>query len=79
MATPTDQKSTTRPAVGLTGKGRAAVVLIRVRESWDSLSDDQQQECADLVARLAIALKAERNGVNHPNPRSLPLAARLSA
>jgi hypothetical protein len=71
---------TERPAVGLTPKGRAAVVLIRVRESWDSLSDGQQQECADLVARLSVALRNEQgNRANRTVSRPLPLIGRRPA
>jgi hypothetical protein len=79
MPTPTIPKHSTRSVVGLTPKGRATVLLIRVRESWDSLSDDQRAEVADLVAQLAAALRAERNGVNHPVSRPLPLVGRISA
>jgi hypothetical protein len=32
-----------RPVLGLTGKGRAAALLIRVRDSWESLSPEQQR------------------------------------
>jgi hypothetical protein len=79
MNSPTDQKSTTRPVVGLTGKGRATVVLIRVRESWDSLTPEQRAEVTELVAQLATALRREEMSRRRDNPRPMPLVGRLSA
>ena len=40
MLTPTIAKDTC-PAIGLTGKGRAAALLITVCERWESLSPAQ--------------------------------------
>jgi hypothetical protein len=80
MPTPTDQKSTTRPVSGLTGKGRATVVLIRVRESWDSLTPDQRAEVAELVARLSVAMRREQMSAEPTIARRpLPLVGRISA
>jgi hypothetical protein len=78
MPTPTITKHSTRPAVGLTTKGGAIVALIRIRDQWDSLTPAQQQECADLVARLSVALRREtvaQEAVSRP----LPLVGRISA
>jgi antitoxin (DNA-binding transcriptional repressor) of toxin-antitoxin stability system len=71
----------TRPAVGLTGKGRAVALLVTVRERYDSLSPDQQREVADLVARLSVALRAESSklATSKLAARPLPLVGRLSA
>jgi hypothetical protein len=81
MPTPTDQKCTTRPVSGLTAKGRAAVVLIRVRESWDSFTPDQRAEVADLVARLSAAMRRENRSVEQTGSarRPLPLVGRITA
>jgi hypothetical protein len=80
MPTPTiTDRTITRPVVGLTGKGRATVVLIRVRESWDSLTPDQRAEVAELVARLAAALRRETLSDDGKNFRPLPLVGRISA
>jgi hypothetical protein len=68
---------TARPAVGLTTKGRATVVLIRVRESWDSLTPDRRAEVAELVARLSVAMRREQV-VTRVTNRPLPLVGRLS-
>jgi hypothetical protein len=62
----------------LTEKGKAAALLIRVRESWDSLSDDQRAEVAALVVRLNQAMRRESvASTQHSHP--LPPASRLSA
>jgi hypothetical protein len=72
MPTPTITKHSTRPAVGLTGKGRAYLALAQVRDRWHEFSDDQKQEVADLVARLSVALRARptliRGFVRNPSP-----------
>ena len=61
MSTPTiTDRTTTRPAVGLTGKGRAAALLIRVREQWERLTPDQQAECSAILGRLSMALRREQ-------------------
>jgi hypothetical protein len=70
---------TTRPAVGLTPKGRATMVLIRIRESWDSLTPDQRAEVADLVAQLAAALRRDDVPSGAIIRRPLPLIGRISA
>ena len=82
MPTPTvTDRTTTRPAVGLTGKGRAYLALAAVRDRWDSLSDDQQAECADLVARLSVAMRNEKaTSPGHAGVTTrVPLVGRLSA
>jgi hypothetical protein len=75
---PTTDDHTTRPALGLTGKGRAAVVLIRVRESWDSLTPDQRAEVAELVARLSVAMRREIVAAPQQS-RPLPLVGRIAS
>jgi hypothetical protein len=81
MPTPTIAKSTTAPVAGLTGKGRAVALLVTVRDRWDSLTPDQRAEVADQVARLSVALRAEKLASTDANsvPRPLPLVGRLSA
>jgi hypothetical protein len=79
MPTPTDQKSITDPIVGLTTKGRATVVLIRIRESWDSLTPDQRAEVADLVAQLAIAMRREEITQSVRISRPLPLVSHIAS
>ena len=59
MPTPTITHRTTRRLGALTGKGNATALLIRVRDRWEQLSPSQQAECADLLERLAIALRRE--------------------
>jgi hypothetical protein len=78
MVTPTITESTTRPVSGLTPKGKAVVLLVTVRDRWDTLSDDQKQECADLVARLSVAMRRE-NVSPAKQFRPLPLVGRISA
>jgi hypothetical protein len=63
--------------IGITPKGRAYIALAAVRDRWDSLTPDQKQECAELVARLSLALRAERLEANRSRP--LPLVGRISA
>ncbi len=58
MPTPTIAHRTTRRHLsGLTGKGTAAALLIRVRDGWDQLSPSQRAEVTDILERLAVALK----------------------
>jgi hypothetical protein len=79
MRSSTASEHTTRPVSGLTGKGRAVALLVKVRDRWDSLTPDQKQEVADLVARLSVAMR--RDLVSHSNEvrRPQPLVGRLSA
>ena len=79
MPTPTILKSTTRPAVGLTGKGRAYAILLQVRDRWGTLNPDQQAECAELLDRLQAAMRREQMSFRKDSPRPLPLVARISA
>jgi hypothetical protein len=81
MPTPTvTHRTTTRPAVGLTPKGRATVLLIRVRDNWETFTPDQRAEVADLVARLSVAMRWEETyaGVSS-RPVRVPLIGRISA
>ena len=84
MPTPTiTDRTTTRPAVGLTTKGRATVLLIRVRGNWEQFTPDQRAEVADLVVRLSVAMRREQGNrsistVFAPRVR-VPLVGRLSA
>jgi len=62
MHTPTISKPTTRRHLsGLTGKGTAAALLIRVRDGWEQLSPSQQHECSAILERLAVALRREHS------------------
>jgi hypothetical protein len=67
----------------LTTKGKATVVLIRIRESWDSLTPDQRAEVADLVARLSVAMRREDARqlahVRVTARRPLPLVGRIAS
>jgi hypothetical protein len=66
--------------IGLTPKGRAYAALLAVRDRWDSLSDDQRAEVADLVAQLAAALRRERaSNFDTPRPVRVPLVGRICA
>jgi hypothetical protein len=99
MPTPTVTHPTTRPAVGLTGKGRAAstrsapspfgltakgravVLLAKVRDNWETFTPEQWAEVAELVARLAAALRQEKVATttfSNSRPR-VPLVGRISA
>jgi hypothetical protein len=59
MRSSTASEHTTRPVSGLTGKGRAVALLVKVRDRWGSLTPDQRAEVTDLVARLSVALRRE--------------------
>jgi hypothetical protein len=50
-----------RPALGLTGKGRAAALLITVRDAWEQLTPDQQAEFSAILERLSAALRREQS------------------
>jgi hypothetical protein len=62
----------------LTTKGKATVLLIRVRESWDSLTPDQRAEVAELIVRLSVAMRREKFP-NFGNSRPLPLVGRIAS
>ena len=62
----------------LTPKGRAAVLLIAVRDRWDTLTPSQQQECADILERLSVALRREHSVLTR-QPSPLPLVGRVVA
>ena len=80
MPTPTTTKSTARGLSGLTGKGRAAVALIAIRDHWDSLSPSQRHEVAGLVERLGVALRREHSlAVRTPSPARTPLVGRIAS
>ncbi len=61
MLTPTTPHRTTRRLSGLTGKGTAAALLIRVRDTWEQLSLSQQHECSAILERLAACLRREHS------------------
>jgi len=64
----------------LTGKGQAAALLVRVRESWDALSPSQQAECGAILERLAVALRREHSlATRAPSPARVPLLGRVVA
>ena len=55
------RRDDTQISTGLTGKGSATALLVRVRETWDSLSPSQQAECSAIIERLAASLKREHS------------------
>jgi len=61
MPTPTVTHRTTRRLSALTGKGRAVVLLMQVRDRWDALTPSQQHECELILERLATALRREHS------------------
>ena len=61
---------------GLTGKGRAAALLITVQQRWEQLTPDQQAECSAILERLAAALRREQA---HPVPARVPLVGRVAS
>jgi hypothetical protein len=61
----------------LTQKGRAAALLIRVRDSWEQLNPQQQAECSAILDRLQAAMRRE-DACQLARVR-VPLVARLSA
>ena len=63
----------------LTSKGRAAALLIRVRDSWDSLTPAQQAECSAILGRLSVALRAEEGHVDVTFQSGIPQMRRASA
>ena len=80
MPTPTVIQSTTRPRSGLTAKGQAAALLIRVRDGWEQLSPSQQHECSAILERLAVALRREHSlATRAPSPARVPLLGRVVA
>ena len=73
-------QTATRPRPGLTGKGQAAALLVRVRESWDALSPSQQAGCGAILERLAVALRREHSlATRAPSPARVPLLGRVVA
>jgi hypothetical protein len=61
----------------LTGKGRAYVLLMQVRDRWAELSPQQQAECSAILDRLQAAMRRE-DACQLARVR-VPLVARLSA
>ncbi len=57
MTTTTTPQHTTRRASALSGRGLAVVLLARVRDNWPNYTPSQRAECADILERLAVALK----------------------
>ena len=78
MPTPTVIQSTTRPRSGLTAKGQAAALLVRVRDGWDTFSPSQRAEVADLVDRLSQALRREHS-VRDRQPARVSLVGRIAS
>ncbi len=68
------RRDDTRISTCLTGKGQAAALLVRVRDTWDSLSPSQQAECADILTRLRAAMARE-----HSVGTRVPLLGRIVA
>ncbi len=54
-------QTATRPRPGLTGKGTAAALLVRVQQHWDDFTPAQQAECSAILARLSVALRREHS------------------
>ena len=69
-------QTATHIASGLTGKGTAAALLLRVRDGWADLSPSQQAECSAILGRLAIALKREHSVATR---QPLPLLGRIAS
>ena len=63
----------------LTPKGRATVALIAVRDRWGNLSPSQQAECAELLGRLNVALRAANTASPVPAGGTVPLLGRVAA
>jgi len=55
------------------------VLLIAVRDRWDTLSPSQQAEAAELLGRLSAALRRETCPHSGQVSPPLPLVGRLSA
>jgi hypothetical protein len=60
----------------LTPKGRAVALLVTLRDRWDTLAPEQQDECAAILERLAATLRSERANTER-SPQ--PLVGRLLA
>ena len=73
-------QTATRPRPGLTTKGKATVLLMQVRDRWDTFSPSQRAEVAELVDRLSVALRREHSlAARTPAAVRVPLLGRLTA
>jgi hypothetical protein len=80
MNRPDTAQHTTRPRSGLTAKGQAAALLVRVRDRWEQLSPAQQHECAEILGRLAATLRREHSvATRAPSPVRVPLLGRVAS
>jgi hypothetical protein len=62
----------------LTTKGKAHVLLTKVRDNWETFTPDQRAECAELVARLSVAMQREQPA-SAPRSVRVPLVGRICA
>ena len=80
MPTPTITNRTPRRLSGLTGKGRATVALLAIRDHWELLTPAQRRAVDELLGRLSVAMRREHSLANRaPSPVLVPLVGRLSA
>ena len=61
-------QSTTRYA--LTGRGRVVAVLVELDRRWPSLTEADQAEALELVARLAAIYRGQARPAPAPSRRS---------
>jgi len=60
QTTPTALKDTPRRGLsGLTGKGRATVALLAIRDHWELLTPAQRRAVDELLGRLSVAMRRE--------------------
>ncbi len=76
MLTPDTDHRSTRPTIGLTGRGRAVVILRQLEQRWADLTPGQQQEAERLLAKLSMVLRAEATG---SAPARVPLVGKIVA
>ena len=58
MLSPTITKPTTRPALGLTDRGRMHAILIELDRRWAMLTDSDKARARGLLAELAATYRA---------------------
>ncbi len=63
----------------LTAKGKAHVLLTKVRDNWETFTPEQRAEVAGLVARLSVAMRQESSKGLSPRHARVPLVGRISA
>jgi len=63
----------------LTEKGRAYLLLAKVRDEWHTFSPSQRAEVADLVERLSQALRREHSVATRQPRAAVPLVGRVAS